>query len=152
MDKLVEILQKQLEFHKKEYKLACDRFDAIEKNDIKKLNKTILEERELTKNIENLENQRLELFEDKKHIKLIDYINDLADEEIKKKLLNIRTELKSIIEDIVQKNNDCKNIIEISNEMLEKVLKELSGKKEIGYNKYKKKENVSSNNLLNTKI
>jgi tRNA/tmRNA/rRNA uracil-C5-methylase (TrmA/RlmC/RlmD family) len=152
LDKLVEILQKQLQLHKNEYELACDRFDAIEKNDIKKLNKIISKERELTKEIEILEKQRLALFDDKKNIKLIDYINELDDEEMKNILLELRNKLKSIIEDIVQKNNDCKNIIEISNEMLEKVLKELSGKKEIGYNKYKKKENVSSNNLLNTKI
>jgi methionine synthase II (cobalamin-independent) len=93
----------------------------------------------------------LSFFKKTEYEKLSDLINDLGNDELKDKLSNLREELLSVINEIKSKNDLCSKLINISSEMIEKLMSGLAGKKEVGYNKFRKKENISSNNLLNTK-
>lgn len=151
IQKLEEILDKQLILYRQELSFVEKRMECIEQNNIENLNKVIRDERALGEEIKELENLRIELFQNKEYEKLSDLINDLDDETIRESLLGLKEELLSVINEIKTKNELCSKLINISSEMVEKLMSEITGKKEVGYNKFLKKENISSNNLLNTK-
>lgn len=151
IQKLEEILARQLDLYRQELSFVEKRIEYIEQNNVENLNKVIKEERALGEEIKELEDMRIELFQKKEYEKLSDLIVDLTDEELKEKLLNLKEELLSVINEIKNKNELCSKLINISSEMIGKLMSELTGKKEVGYNKFLKKENISSNNLLNTK-
>jgi Mg/Co/Ni transporter MgtE len=144
-------LNQQLDLYKQELSFVVQRIECIEQNNIENLNRVIKKERALGEEIKALEDVRIELFQKTKYEKLSDLINDLNDENQKEKLSSLKEELLSVINEIKDKNELCSKLINISSEMIEKLMSGLAGKKEVGYNKFRKKENISSNNLLNTK-
>jgi septum formation topological specificity factor MinE len=144
-------LNQQLDLYKQELSFVVQRIECIEQNNIENLNRVIKKERALGEEIKALEDLRIELFQKTEYEKLSDLINDLNDENQKEKLSSLKEELLSVINEIKDKNELCSKLINISSEMIEKLMSGLAGKKEVGYNKFRKKENISSNNLLNTK-
>lgn len=151
IQKLEEILNQQLDLYKQELSFVVQRIECIEQNNVENLNRVIKKERALGEEIKALEDLRIELFQKTEYEKLSDLINDLNDENQKEKLSSLKEELLSVINEIKDKNELCSKLINISSEMIEKLMSGLAGKKEVGYNKFRKKENISSNNLLNTK-
>jgi predicted metal-dependent hydrolase len=151
IQKLEEILEKQLNLYRQELDFVNQRIECIEQNKVEDLNEVIKQERALGNEIRELENIRIELFQKTEYEKLSDLIDDLSDNELREELLELKKELLSVINEIKNKNELCSKLINISSEMIEKLMSGLAGKKEVGYNKFLKKENISSNNLLNTK-
>jgi hypothetical protein len=63
IQKLEEILNKQLDLYKQELSFVVQRIDCIEQNNIEDLNLVIKEERALGEEIKELEDMRIELFQ-----------------------------------------------------------------------------------------
>ena len=69
----------------------------------------------------------------------------------KEEFSNLRKNLIKVLEDIKHKNELCEKLVDLSAQMLDTILNEASGKKDVGYNQFKQKSSMTNNNLLNTR-
>lgn len=149
---LIEVLGKLLDLYKQELKLVENRVEAIKDNKLDDLNKIIVKEKELGDLIKKVELERSTLMSNYGEIRLVELIEHIEDQSYREKLLEVREELLNIIGNIKDKNDICHKLIDLSNEVVDTLFNELTGKKEVGYNKFKKKSTVANNNLFNTKV
>lgn len=149
---ILKLLKKELNLYRQEEELSKKRLKAFEDKNVNDLKQIISLEKELGIYIEKVESDRIKLVKDNNFGTLKDIIKLIPEEDLKEKLVNIRIELLEIVDRIKQNNYACQKYIEMNNKLLKKIMKELSGDKELGYTNQKQKNMVNHNNLLNKKI
>lgn len=150
--KLISVIEKEYKLYQSEYAIVEKRVELIKANEVQELNQLIKEERELSETIALAEKERIAIVNEygaKLTLKELAY--ELDEEDLRDKLLNLRDKLISILEEIRVKNELSSQLIDVSSKMLDTILKEAAGEKELGYNKFKKKSSLVNNNLLNTR-
>ncbi|BDU51083.1 flagellar export chaperone FlgN [Haliovirga abyssi] len=150
-DNLIKILTKELELYKKALDYSIQKLEYLINEKMGKLDVVIQLESENNKKIFELEKERIDLLGEKWG-KLLDYIESLENSSKKKELIEIRKIMLATINEIKNNNITAQNIVEMSNGLINKIIDNLSGKREMGYNQDKEKKNAVRKNLLNTKI
>lgn len=149
---LLRILDDEYNIYLEEYSLLEKKVEFIKEKKIEQLNDLIKEEQKILDEIISLEKKRLVLVESfGKNISLKELAYMLEDEILRQDLLTYREKLLNILEDIRVKNELSSQLINISSNLLDTLLKEVSGEKEIGYDKFSQKNSMVNNNLLNTR-
>ena len=100
--------------------------------------------------LKNLEKERINITNEYKVNTLNELILTLERKE-KEEFSNLRKNLIKVLEDIKHKNELCEKLVDLSAQMLDTILNEASGKKDVGYNQFKQKSSMTNNNLLNTR-
>lgn len=148
---LKKILEAQNQLYKKEIEIVNEKIEAVKADDIEYLIDKTEEEKELIAKIEKLEENRIKVIEKLESDNLRALAEKLDDIEVKNKLLNLREELIEKINEVKNLNDILKELITITNGVIDITVRELTGFKEVGYKDDKKKSKVTSGNLLNRK-
>ncbi len=148
---LKKILEAQNQLYKKEIEIVNEKIEAVKDDDIEYLIDKTEEEKELIAKIEKLEENRIKVIEKLESDNLRALAEKLDDIELKNKLLNLRQELLEKINEVKNLNDILKELITITNGVIDITVRELTGFKEVGYKDDKKKSKVTSGNLLNRK-
>lgn len=152
IDVLMGILKDEYDVYLEEYSLLEKKIDFIKEKKVNDLNILIKAEQEILTKIVDLEQKRLSLVKTfGENISLKDLAYMIEDEVLRGNLLAFRDKLLNILEDIRVKNELSSQLIDVSSKMLDTLLKEVSGEKEIGYDKFSQKSSMVNNNLLNTR-
>ena len=148
---LKKILEAQNQLYKKEIEIVNEKIEAVKDDDIEYLIDKTEEEKELVAKIEKLEENRIKVIEKLESDNLRELAEKLDDKELKNKFLKLREELLEKINEVKNLNDILKELIMISNGVIDITVRELTGFKEVGYKDDKKKSKVTSGNLLNRK-
>lgn len=148
---LKKILEAQNQLYKKEIEIVNEKIEAVKDDDIEYLIDKTEEEKELIAKIEKLEENRIKVIEKLESDNLRALAEKLDDIELKNILLNLRQELLEKINEVKNLNDILKELITITNGVIDITVRELTGFKEVGYKDDKKKSKVTSGNLLNRK-
>lgn len=151
INEIMNTLEEQKKLYEKALELSEKRNDALAKDKDKELQVILREEENLSKKIKEKEEKRISLIGDPDK-KLIDIINIISDKEVKDKLNGQRDDLQLLINKIKDSNEMSRKLIKITNGLLDRLIEKVTGKKEIGYNKNKTKQNLSKTTLLNKKV
>ncbi len=152
LEKLIEILNKEYSLYQKEYEIVEKRIELIKNRDVTDLNNLISEERNLSEDIAFLEGERISIVKSYgEKLTLKELAFEIKDTKSREILLELREKLIGILDDIRVKNELSSQLIDVSSKMLDTIMKEAAGEKELGYDKYSKKSSVVNNNLLNTR-
>lgn len=152
MEKLIDTLIKEIEIYKEESNLVKKKIEAIQRDDIQTIEAITKQEEVLLEDIEFLESERNRQISELGYNTLIEYADSIEVAAEKEKILEIRKELLSVLDEIRFQNKTAEQLVNISAGIINNVIKSVTGNKEIGYRKDSKKKEVTQNNLLNTKI
>lgn len=150
LEKLKDILEEEYKMYKKEFSFVEDRLQLIKDKEFDKLQELIKKEKFLEEHLKNLEKERIGITEQYQ----VNTLNELIltlDSEDKEEFSVLRKKLIKVLEEIKHKNDLCEKLVDLSAKMLDTILNEASGKKDIGYNQFKQKSSMVNNNLLNTR-
>lgn len=152
LEALINLLKEEYSLYKEEYKIVEKRVELIKERKINELNELIEKEKVLAASISRLEEKRILLVEENGgKLNLRELAYSIDNETIRSNLLELRDKLLDILEKIRVKNDLASQLIDLSSKMLDTVLKEAAGEKELGYNKFSQKSSMINNNLLNTR-
>ena len=136
--------------YQKEFSFVEERLELIRERKFDKLQELIKKEKFLEEYLKNLEKERINITNEYKVNTLNELILTLERKE-KEEFSNLRKNLIKVLEDIKHKNELCEKLVDLSAQMLDTILNEASGKKDVGYNQFKQKSSMTNNNLLNTR-
>ena len=136
--------------YQKEFSFVEERLELIRERKFDKLQELIKKEKFLEEYLKNLEKERINITDEYKVNTLNELILTLERKE-KEEFSNLRKNLIKVLEDIKHKNELCEKLVDLSAQMLDTILNEASGKKDVGYNQFKQKSSMTNNNLLNTR-
>lgn len=152
IEKLIETLEKEKKLYEKELALARQRVEAIKTSNIESLQEIIKEEDQIIAKMKNLEKDRMNLLNNEENKSLKDFILHVKNLVLKDKLTELRTNLKSLLQDIAYQNEISKKLVNTSSDIINKILEKITNRQDVGYDKNKEKSKASGNNLVNTKI
>ena len=150
LERLKDILEEEYKMYQKEFSFVEVRLDLIRERKFDKLQELIKKEKFLEEYLKNLEKERINITNEYKVNTLNELILTLERKE-KEEFSNLRKNLIKVLEDIKHKNELCEKLVDLSAQMLDTILNEASGKKDVGYNQFKQKSSMTNNNLLNTR-
>ena len=150
LERLKDILEEEYKMYQKEFSFVEERLELIRERKFDKLQELIKKEKFLEEYLKNLENERINITNEYKVNTLNELILTLERKE-KEEFSNLRKNLIKVLEDIKHKNELCEKLVDLSAQMLDTILNEASGKKDVGYNQFKQKSSMTNNNLLNTR-
>lgn len=152
---LIEILKKILEaqnqLYEKEIEIVEKKIEAVNSDDIEFLIEETEKEKEIVSKIEMLESNRVKIIEKLGHNNLRAFAEKIEREDLKLSFLKLRDELINKINRLKALNDTLRELIAITNGVIDITIKELTGFKEVGYKNDKKKSKMSEGNLLNRK-
>lgn len=148
---LKKILEAQNQLYGKEIEIVEHKIEAVKKDDTDFLIEETEREREIVSKVSTLEDNRIRLIEKLGYGKLNELIKNISDESLKKAFINLREELTYKLNKLKELNDILKELILITNDVIEFTLNELTGLKEVGYKGDKKKNKMTSGNILNRK-
>lgn len=152
---LIEILKKILEaqnqLYEKEIEIVEKKIEAVNSDDIEFLIEETEKEKEIVSKIEMLESNRVKIIEKLGHNNLRAFAEKIEREDLKLSFLKLRDELINKINKLKALNDTLRELIAITNGVIDITIKELTGFKEVGYKNDKKKSKMSEGNLLNRK-
>jgi len=143
-------LEEEYKMYQKEFSFVEERLELIRERKFDKLQELIKKEKFLEEYLKNLEKERINITNEYKVNTLNELILTLERKE-KEEFSNLRKNLIKVLEDIKHKNELCEKLVDLSAQMLDTILNEASGKKDVGYNQFKQKSSMTNNNLLNTR-
>jgi flagellar biosynthesis/type III secretory pathway chaperone len=150
LERLKDILEEEYKMYQKEFSFVEERLELIRERKFDKLQELIKKEKFLEEYLKNLEKERINITNEYKVNTLNELILTLERKE-KEEFSNLRKNLIKVLEDIKHKNELCEKLVDLSAQMLDTILNEASGKKDVGYNQFKQKSSMTNNNLLNTR-
>ena len=150
LERLKDILEEEYKMYQKEFSFVEERLELIRERKFDKLQELIKKEKFLEEYLKNLEKERINITNEYKVNTLNELILTLERKE-KEEFSNLRKNLMKVLEDIKHKNELCEKLVDLSAQMLDTILNEASGKKDVGYNQFKQKSSMTNNNLLNTR-
>ena len=150
LERLKDILEEEYKMYQKEFSFVEERLELIRERKFDKLQELIKKEKFLEEYLKNLEKERIDITNEYKVNTLNELILTLERKE-KEEFSNLRKNLIKVLEDIKHKNELCEKLVDLSAQMLDTILNEASGKKDVGYNQFKQKSSMTNNNLLNTR-
>ena len=150
LERLKDILEEEYKMYQKEFSFVEERLELIRERKFDKLQELIKKEKFLEEYLKNLEKERINITNEYKVNTLNELILTLERKE-KEEFSNLRKNLINVLEDIKHKNELCEKLVDLSAQMLDTILNEASGKKDVGYNQFKQKSSMTNNNLLNTR-
>lgn len=150
LKRLKDILEEEYKMYQKEFSFVEERLELIRERKFDKLQELIKKEKFLEEYLKNLEKERINITNEYKVNTLNELILTLERKE-KEEFSNLRKNLIKVLEDIKHKNELCEKLVDLSAQMLDTILNEASGKKDVGYNQFKQKSSMTNNNLLNTR-
>ena len=150
LERLKDILEEEYKMYQKEFSFVEERLELIRERKFDKLQELIKKEKFLEEYLKNLEKERINITNEYKVNTLNELILTLERKE-KEEFSNLRKNLIKALEDIKHKNELCEKLVDLSAQMLDTILNEASGKKDVGYNQFKQKSSMTNNNLLNTR-
>ena len=150
LERLKDILEEDYKMSQKEFSFVEERLELIRERKFDKLQELIKKEKFLEEYLKNLEKERINITNEYKVNTLNELILTLERKE-KEEFSNLRKNLIKVLEDIKHKNELCEKLVDLSAQMLDTILNEASGKKDVGYNQFKQKSSMTNNNLLNTR-
>jgi hypothetical protein len=150
LERLKDILEEEYKMYQKEFSFVEERLELIRERKFDKLQELIKKEKFLEEYLKNLEKERINITDEYKVNTLNELILTLERKE-KEEFSNLRKNLIKVLEDIKHKNELCEKLVDLSAQMLDTILNEASGKKDVGYNQFKQKSSMTNNNLLNTR-
>ena len=150
LERLKDILEEEYKMYQKEFSFVEERLELIRERKFDKLQELIKKEKFLEEYLKNLEKERINITNEYKVNTLNELILTLERKE-KEEFSNLRKNLIKVLEDIKHKNELCEKLVDLSAQMLDTILNEASGKKDVDYNQFKQKSSMTNNNLLNTR-
>ena len=150
LERLKDILEEEYKMYQKEFSFVEERLELIRERKFDKLQELIKKEKFLEEYLKNLEKERINITNEYKVNTLNELILTLERKE-KEEFSNLRKNLIKVLEDIKHKNELCEKLVDLSAQMLDTILNEASGKKDVGYNQFKQESSMTNNNLLNTR-
>ena len=150
LERLKDILEEEYKMYQKEFSFVEERLELIRERKFDKLQELIKKEKFLEEYLKNLEKERINITNEYKVNTLNELILTLERKE-KEEFSNLRKNLIKVLEDIKHKNELCEKLVDLYAQMLDTILNEASGKKDVGYNQFKQKSSMTNNNLLNTR-
>ena len=150
LERLKDILEEEYKMYQKEFSFVEERLELIRERKFDKLQELIKKEKFLEEYLKNLEKERIDITNEYEVNTLNELILTLERKE-KEEFSNLRKNLIKVLEDIKHKNELCEKLVDLSAQMLDTILNEASGKKDVGYNQFKQKSSMTNNNLLNTR-
>ena len=150
LERLKDILEEEYKMYQKEFSFVEERLEIIRERKFDKLQELIKKEKFLEEYLKNLEKERINITNEYEVNTLNELILTLERKE-KEEFSNLRKNLIKVLEDIKHKNELCEKLVDLSAQMLDTILNEASGKKDVGYNQFKQKSSMTNNNLLNTR-
>lgn len=150
LERLKDVLEEEYKMYQKEFSFVEERLELIRERKFDKLQDLIKKEKFLEEYLKNLEKERINITNEYKVNTLNELILTLESRE-KEKFSILRKKLIKVLEDIKHKNELCEKLVDLSAQMLDTILNEASGKKDVGYNQFKQKSSMTNNNLLNTR-
>lgn len=151
LNRLKEILIEEYKLYNKAFSFVEKRLELIKEKKIDELQEFIKEEKRLEESLKLLEKERIHITNEYKVKTLNELILTLDNEKEQEEFISLRENLINVLNEIKYKNELCEKLVELSSQMLEAILKELSGEKNLGYNQFKQKNSIINNNLLNTR-
>lgn len=151
LSRLKEILTEEYKLYNKAFSFVEERVELIKEKKINELQELIKEEKKLEEKLKHLEKERIHITNEYKVNTLNELILTLDKNQEQEDFINLRENLINILNEIKYKNELCEKLIDLSSQMLDTILKELSGEKNLGYNQFKQKNSIINNNLLNTR-
>ena len=150
LKRLKDILEEEYKLYKKELSFVEERVELIKNKKINELQDLIKKEKLLEEYLKTLEKERIHITDEYRVNTLNELILTLDSKE-KKEFTFLRENLVRVLEEIKHKNDLCEKLVDLSAQMLDTILNEASGKKDVGYNQFKQKSSMVNNNLLNTR-
>lgn len=150
LERLKDVLEEEYKMYQKEFSFVEERLELIRERKFDKLQELIKKEKFLEEYLKNLEKERINITNEYKVNTLNELILTLERKE-KEEFSTLRKSLIKVLEDIKHKNELCEKLVDLSAQMLDTILNEASGKKDVGYNQFKQKSSMTNNNLLNTR-
>lgn len=151
LNRLKEILAEELELYNKELSYVEERLELIKNREILKLQEIIKQEKNLEQKLKLLEKERISITDEYRVKTLNELILTLDKNENNEIFVALRDDLIVVLNQIKDKNELCEKLVDLSSQMIDTILNEISGKKDVGYNQFKQKNSIINNNLLNTK-
>jgi hypothetical protein len=150
LNRLKDILEEELKLYNEDFSYVEKRLEFINNKKMNELHEMIAKEKFLGEKLKTLEIERVKLTKSYG----VNTLNELIltlDKNEQNDFLFIREKLINVLENIKNKNILCENLIDISTQMINTIIEEASGKKDVGYNQFKQKSSIINNNLLNTR-
>ena len=138
LERLKDILEEEYKMYQKEFSFVEERLELIRERKFDKLQELIKKEKFLEEYLKNLEKERINITNEYEVNTLNELILTLERKE-KEEFSNLRKNLIKVLEDIKHKNELCEKLVDLSAQMLDTILNEASGKKDVGYNQKKQK-------------
>lgn len=152
LESLISLLKEEHSLYMSEYEIVEKRVELIKDKKMNELNELIEKEKILGASIAEKEKKRINLMEFYgRNLSLRELAYGIDNEIIRNNLLELREKLLDVLERIRAKNDLASQLIDVSSKMLDTMLKEAAGEKELGYNRFSQKSSVINNNLLNTR-
>ena len=131
LERLKDILEEEYKMYQKEFSFVEERLELIRERKFDKLQELIKKEKFLEEYLKNLEKERINITNEYKVNTLNELILTLERKE-KEEFSNLRKNLIKVLEDIKHKNELCEKLVDLSAQMLDTILNEASGKKDVG--------------------
>lgn len=151
LGRLKKILEEEYKLYTKEFSYVEERLELIKNKKINQLQDLIKKEIVLEERLKLLENERVHITNEHKVNTLNELILTLDENRERDDFISLRENLIEILNEIKHKNELCEKLVDLSSQMLDAILNEASGKKDVGYNQFKQKNSMVNNNLLNTR-
>ena len=151
LNRLNDILTEEYSLYTKELSFVEKRLELIKDKKISELQDLIKEEKVLEEKLKNLEKERVNITNEYGVKTLNELILTLNESIERDRFVTLREDLINVLNEIKDKNELCEKLVNLSSQMLDTILNEVSGKKDVGYNQFKQKNSMVNNNLLNTR-
>lgn len=151
LNRLNDILTEEYSLYTEEFSFVEKRLELIKDKKISELQDLIKEEKILEARLKNLEKERVNITNEYGVKTLNELILTLNESIERDRFVTLREDLINILSEIKDKNELCEKLVNLSSQMLDTILNEVSGKKDVGYNQFKQKNSMVNNNLLNTR-
>lgn len=151
LNRLNYLLTEEYRLYNEEFSFVEKRLELIKEKKISELQELIKEEKVLEEKLRILEKERVNITNEYGVKTLNELILTLNESTERDSFILLRENLIKILSEIKDKNELCEKLVNLSSQMLDTILNEVSGKKDVGYNQFKQKNSMVNNNLLNTR-
>ncbi len=152
MDSLCTILQESLELYENFIKVEYEKYDAVIKDDIKRLDEVISNEQVFYLKVKGLEQKKEKLIESMgmKDKSLKEIIN-ISVQEDRSRLIPLYDNLMKALTDFKKINHECKTIIEVRLHRIDVAMNKL-GEKDNSYPQNENQKNNLKSNIVSKKF
>lgn len=152
MDSLCTILQESLELYENFIKVEYEKYGAVIKDDIKKLDEVISEEQVFYLKVKGLEQKREQLIESMgMKDKTLKEIISMSNQEDSARLTLLYDKLLIALTEFKKINLECKTIVEVRLHRIDAVMNKL-GEKDNGYPQNEIQKNNLKSNIVSKKF